>query len=357
MKLVIKIFVVLIIVFFIAVGGFYFAYKNGIKSVSNDKTSVEFNVKSGSNFYSIVPELEKANLIKSEFFYKLYIKLNKPGQIQTGIYELNKSMSVEDIVNTLQGKSKNPNEIVMTFKEGYDMKDIIKVITDKTDNTEEDVLNKLKDTNYLNTLIEKYWFIDNSILNTELYYSLEGYLYPNTYQFKDKKVTVEEIFNKMIDQMNKKLANYKEAIEENNYSFHQILTLASIVELEGLNKEDRYGIASVFYNRLNSNMNLGSDVTTYYGAGVEMGERDLYMNEINANNGYNTRSNAMMGKLPIGPISNPSIDTIDTVLNPKQTDYYYFVSDKKGKSYFSKNITEHNATIAKLKQEGLWYEY
>jgi UPF0755 protein len=357
MKLVIKMFFVLIIICILSLGGFYLAYKNGIKSVSNDKTSIEFNVKDGSNFYNIVQDLKSKDLIKSEFFYKLYIKFNQPGQIQKGIYELNKSMTVSDIIKTLQGKSKNPNEIVMTFKEGYDMKDIIKVITKHTNNTEEDVLNKLKDTNYLNSLINKYWFIDSSILNNQLYYSLEGYLYPNTYQFKDKKVSVEEIFNKMIAQMDKKLTDYKSNIEGNKYSFHQLLTLASIVELEGLNIEDRNGIASVFYNRLNSNMNLGSDVTTYYGAKVEMGDRDLYMNEITANNGYNTRSNSMMGKLPIGPISNPSIESIAAVLNPTQSDYYYFVSDKKGKSYFSKTLNEHNQIIAKLKSEGLWYEY
>lgn len=358
MKLVRRFLIIITFIVIVGILGFWVVYNTNIGCVDKKNTDViRFDVKDGSNFYNIGSSLKKEGLIKSEFFYKLYIKLNKPNHIQTGIYELNKTMDVEDIVKTLQGKSINPNELSITFKEGYDMKDIIKVITSKTNNTEEDILNKLKDTEYLTSLINKYWFIDESILNSEIYYSLEGYLYPETYRFKDKDVSIEEIFNTMIEQLNIQLERYKSDIEQNSYTPHQLLTLSSIVELESLTGSDRAGVAGVFYNRLNANMNLGSDVTTYYAAGVEMGERDLYMDEITDNNAYNTRSNSMAGKLPIGPICNPSIESIGAVIHPSQHDYYYFVSDKNGKTYFSKNSTDHNNTISKLKQEGLWYEY
>ena len=215
----------------------------------------------------------------------------------------------------------------------------------------------LKNKDYLNELISEYWFIDNSILNDNLYYSLEGYLYPETYEFKNRNVTVKEIFKTMLDEMNKKIEPYKESINSNKYSFHEILTLASIVELEGAKSNDRSGIAGVFFNRLDAGMSLGSDVTTYYASKVEMSERDLYKYEIDSVNGYNTRSNSMAGKLPIGPICNPSIISIKAVLNPTSSDYYYFVADKNGNTYFTKTYSEHNRKVSELKQAGLWYIY
>ena len=157
--------------------------------------------------------------------------------------------------------------------------------------------------------------------------------------------------------MDKKISIYKDKFTENKYSIHELLTLASIVELEGINEEDRAEIAGVFYNRLNKNMNLGSDVTTYYGAKVRLSERDLNKNELNDNNGYNTRVSVMAGKLPIGPICNPSIESIKSVLYPSVNEYYYFVSDKNKKTYFTKNLNEHNKKINELKKDGLWFQY
>ena len=87
-----------------------------------------------------------------------------------------------------------------------------------------------------------------------------------------------------------------------------------------------------------------------------MGDRDLYASEVNECNNYNTRCSTFKG-LPISPISNPSMDSILSVIEPVTSDYYYFVADKNKKIYFSKNINEHNNTIYKLKQNDLWYEY
>ena len=133
--------------------------------------------------------------------------------------------------------------------------------------------------------------------------------------------------------------------------------MSSIVELEGANSDDRKGIAGVFYNRLDANQPLGSDVTTYYASKVEFSDRDLYQVEINAANNYNTRSSHLAGKLPIGPICNPSIKSIEAVLYPVTHDYYYFVADVNGKTYFSKTYNEHLSTRNDLIEAGLWYMY
>lgn len=133
--------------------------------------------------------------------------------------------------------------------------------------------------------------------------------------------------------------------------------MASIAELEGKNTEDRAEIIGVFSNRLSSKMSLGSDVTTYYAAKVDMGERDLFKEELTKENPYNTRGPNMGGKIPIGPICNPSVSAITATLNYKETDALYFVADKNGKIYFTKTNDEHNDMIRKLKDDGLWFTY
>lgn len=333
-------------------------YNVNLKAVSNESTEVEFMVESGSTYYSVISKLKDEGLIRSELCFKLYIKFNKVNNIEAGTYKLNKNMSVKDITDLFsKGNTYNPDAIVITFKEGKNMRDVAKTISEFTNNTEGEVYNKLKDKEYLKSVINEYWFINNQVLNDDIYYSLEGYLYPNTYEFKNRDVTIEEIFKTMLDEMDKQLSKYKTDILNNNYSIHEILTLASIVELEGAKSDDRAGIAGVFYNRLNSNMPLGSDVTTYYASKIEMSDRDLYQAEINDANNYNTRSTHLSGKLPIGPISNPSIESIKAVLYPESHDYFYFVSDVNGKTYFSKNYQEHLQIRDDLIEAGLWYMY
>ena len=338
--------------------GIILFYNTGLSAVSRDSSEVEFAIEEGSTYYSVISKLKNENLIKNELCFKIYIKLNNKNRLEAGTYLIKKNMSVKEIVEVLdKGNTYNPDVINITFKEGKNMRWIASTIASNTNNTEEDVYNLLNDKTYLNELINDYWFIDSSILNENIYYALEGYLFPNTYEYMNKDVTVKEIFKSMLDEMDLKLNAYKEDIQNNNYSIHELLTLASIVELEGRANSDRAGIAGVFYNRLNSGWTLGSDVTTYYAAKVDMSERDLYVNEINDRNYYNTRSDFLAGKLPIGPISNPGIDSIKAVLYPTDSEYYYFVADKNGKTYFTYTYPEHLAKRDELIEAGLWYTY
>ena len=236
------------------------------------------------------------------------------------------------------------------------MRYIARIIDENTNNTKEDVFNLLKDKDYINSLIKEYWFLDESILNENIYYPLEGYLHPDTYIF-EANATVKDIFKKMLDETDKILTTEKDNIAKNNFTIHQFITLASMVDSEGVNLEDRKNIAGVFINRLNRGMTLGSDVTTYYAAKIDLGERDLYKSEINSNNPYNTRSAANAGKLPVGPICNPSKEAIDASINYTTNNYLYFVADKNMKVYFNETDAGHNKTIRELKSKGLWYEY
>lgn len=327
------------------------------RSVGIKSKAVTFEVIAGSTFSSLADSLKKNNLIKSEFFYKLYVKINNPGSLQVGIYELNENMSVSEIIDELETGTIISNNLVMiTFKEGVNIPKLVNLITKNTNITEDEISSVLKDQDYLNELIEKYWFIDDSIKNNDIYYSLEGYLFPDTYQLH-MDGNIKAVFKVMLDNTASKLEEYKDDIENSDYTIHEILTLASIVELEAANSDDRAGVAGVFYNRLESGWSLGSDVTTYYASGIDVTERPLYQVELDEFNAYNTRNSKMAGKLPVGPICMPGIESISAAINPKEHNYFYFVADKNKKTYFRTTEYEHLSIIAKLKRDGLWYEY
>ena len=224
------------------------------------------------------------------------------------------------------------------------------IIDKGTNHSYEETLEVMSNPEYLSHWIDSYWFLTDAILNTDIYYPLEGYLAPNTYYFDNKDVPITDIIEVMLDQMEKVLEPYKEQIMKNP---HYYLTMASIVELEGTNLENRKMIVGIFENRLVSGMNLGSDVTTYYGLQVAM-TSDLTSEQFMSVNAYNTRSTTMIGKMPVGPICNPSSTSIEASVYPTDNDYLFFVADKNGKIYYTKTNAEHNKMVEEIKARGDW---
>lgn len=350
-----KIILVLVAILLIGIATLLGTYCYFKSPVSNDKKEVSIVIENGSTISDIAALLKKEGLIKNENFFKLYVKLKKVSNVYAAKYYFSPSMNLDEIINTLNEGGYNENEISITFKEGINMRGIAKLIKGNTSNSEDDVYKKLKDEKYLNSAIEKYWFLTDDIKNSKIYYSLEGYLFPDTYRFNSKDVSVEEIFNKMLDQMEKELNKYKKQIEKSKYSIHELMTLASITQSEGYNEDDFKNIASVFYNRLKTGMALGSCVTSYYGVKKDMTD-ELLQKDIDASNPYNTRGNNPVS-FPVGPISMPGAKALDATLDPIETSYYFFVSDKNNKLYFTKTLNEHERMITKLQNEGLWLEW
>ena len=303
---------------------------------SSENIGAIVEIKTGTSTKEILKQLKQNGVIKSDFASKIYIALNEVKGLQAGKYSFTGNETLPEVLNILSSGKVMDETVTITFLEGKNMR-------------------------YIASLVDKYWFLTDKIQNPSIYYPLEGYLYPDTYSFENADVDVKTIFEKMLDKMDKVLTKYKNASggdsEGQEYSGHEVLTIASIVELEGNNAENRAKIARVIYNRLAANMSLGSDVTTYYAIKVDMGERDLYSKEINTYNAYNTRGPNMEGKLPVGPIASVSEESIKAVLNPAEGDYLYFVADKNGDIYFSNTYEQHQETIATLRKKGLWYEY
>ena len=352
-KLIIIIGVILVVIILLI--GLYFY---GLTAVSKDTGIIQFTISSGEGKTDIIDHLDQEGLVKSKIAAYIYVALHRNLNLQAGDYELSPNMSLEEILNKFHEGDiiQNDNTFDLTFVEGRRLVRYAEDIAKATNTTSEEVISVLSDPEYLNELIEEYWFLSDDILNSEIYYPLEGYLFASTYELYQGS-SIEDIVKRMLDGMDEVLSDYRDEIEASSYSVHELLTLASIVELEGSTSDDRAGVAGVFYNRLKSGMSLGSDATTYYAARVDFSERDLYLSEINDVNAYNTRPAAMAGKLPVGPICSPSKESIEAVLRPEEHDYYYFVADKNGDTYFMKTYAEHYAKIKELQASGLWYEY
>ena len=315
---------------------FYF-----LTPVTRGSNVVNFTVNAGDSKTEIVANLKNADLIKNEYAALMYILVSGNTNIQAGNYELNRNMSTKDIIKTLaNGDIINAQReyVNITFREGITLEEYLELLSDNTNLEYDTIVAEINSQDFLNELIADYWFLTDDILNNDLYYGLEGYLYPNTYQIHTE-TTLNEVVRKMLDETARQLADVREDIENSDYSVHEILTMASIAEKEAMNYEDRTKVARVIYTRLDLGMNLGMDVTTYYGVGKSMTET-LTELDLADDNPYNTRNASLIG-LPVGPICNPSKESINAVLNPADTNYIYFFADiVTGNVYFTDKFSE-----------------
>lgn len=352
------ILLVIVLAFVAVIACAFLYYNNGLKAVKEGNgEDIIVKIEEGTGVTGIARLLEENKVIRDQDIMKIYCRLNNVRGLQAGTYKLNNGENLKTILGHISNGEVYKDSVRITFVEGKNMRYYAKQIAANTNNTEEDVFNLLKDEKYIDSLIEKYWFLTDEIKDKEIFYPLEGYLLPDTYEFESKDVSVETIFNVILNYMDKYLSQYKDTEMPNGITIHQMLTFASIAELEGETEEDRAEIVGVFWNRLALKMPLGSDVTTYYAFGVDMGERNLTKKEIYTYSPYNTRHKDMAGMIPIGPICNPSKTAIEAAVHPKETNNYYFVADKNKKVYFTQNNDEHEKKIQELKSQGLWFTY
>lgn len=331
----------------VLIGFFVGLFIYGLTPVSDKSEKVNFTIKSGESKITVVKKLKDAGLSKSELALFVYVFFHSDMNLQAGTYELDRNMSAKEILYIIStGKIIDEREVFkVTFVEGKRLKAYVKLISEKFNFSEEDIYNVINNEEFLKKLIDKYWFIDETILKSELIYPLEGYLFPSTYEFYSD-ATIESIIYRMLDEMGKKLESYKNIMTEKNMNTHEVLSMASIIEKEALTAEDRKTVSQVIYKRLELKMSLGMDVTTYYAVQKELTD-GLSYNDLSSDSPYNTRNNNLIG-LPVGPICSPSLESIDAVFNPSETNYIYFYADlATGKVYFSETYQD----FLKYKQE------
>lgn len=330
--------------FALCIIGLIIFYNLSLREVSRSATdNIVFVVESGTSSKNIINSLYEKNLIRNKIVGYVYLKMHGSIILQAGVYDLNKSMSLPEIIDNISNGKVVDNSISITFIEGKRLSTYVEQISEAFPYSKDEILEKIEDKTYLEDLIDKYWFLTDEILDDKLYYALEGYLYPNTYQFSEDS-SIENIIEKMLDATGSILDNYREEIEQSGYTVHEILSMASIIELEAVTKDDRSMVSQVIHKRLDIGMTLGMDVTSYYGVQKNMSE-ELTVNDLSNNNPYNTR---VIYGLPIGPICNSNVESVFAVFSPSETNYLYFYADiKTGKVYFAETESEFYELIKK----------
>ena len=164
--------------------------------------TINFEVKKGEKTESIVSNLKSAGLIRSKYASLIYMILTNNKNLQAGSYELSKDMSATDIIKSINNgniKEVKKPSVKITFKEGTTLKNYIKQISEETNIDYDEAIKKVNDASFLKGLIADYWFLTPDILNTDIYYPLEGYLFPNSYEFY-KETTIEEVIKKILNE-------------------------------------------------------------------------------------------------------------------------------------------------------------
>lgn len=337
--------IIILFFIFLALGVYCFS----LKSVSKDSEEVTFIVEAGSSKIKIADNLKSAGLVRSKYALLVYLFFHSDYNLQAGTYSLNRNMDASDIIKKINSGDVKVDTVNFTFVEGKNVNDLIKLIANKFFYEESDIKKVLNDKDFIKLLMEKYDFLTDEILNDNIYYALEGYLFPDTYEILETS-SIEDIIMKMLDNTKAKLSSVD--LSNSSYTIHEILSMASIVELEAIKDDDRSRVAQVLYKRLEMGKGLGSDVTTYYAVKKTMGDV-LTLNDLKTASPYNTSemNTSMAGKLPIGPICNPSLSSIKAVLNPSDTEYVYFVANTcTGEIFFNVTGTEHMAKAAELRR-------
>ena len=313
---------------------------------------------------SVAQKLEEAGLIRYSGLFQKFAEITKKDErIGTGVFELGSHLDYNAMINNMIYSASDREIVEITFPEGYNVAQTFRLL-------ESNGVCSVADLEEwaANGELSEYWFLEGVERGDK--YCLEGYLYPDTYEFytnSEPQIVLEKFLDafdmRFTDIMKEDLENMKsryakllanrgysgDYIAEHPLTLHQVVTLASIVERETANDAESYDIASVFYNRVtNPNvLTLGSDATVYYAIGDYFHEKQkLEQSDIDFDSPYNTRK---AQGIPPGPICNPGAYSLYAALDPNDTSYHYFIYDAANSQHlFSNTYDEHLAKAREL---------
>jgi UPF0755 protein len=320
---------ILLIVFLIS-GGFYWWNQNN-KPVSTDENLQSFIIPKGYSASQIGNKLENQNLVKDALAFKLYVQVtNRSKKIQAGEYLLAPNFSLFKVVGQL---TSGPVEEWVTIPEGLRREEVVEKYINvlKRDGSDAEVFRQ-----------------DFLVLTLDN----EGYLFPDTYLFP-KTVSASIVVNKMLSTFDNKISSQMEAdINASEYNLEQIVVLASIIERETRNDEERPVVAGILLNRLEIGMGLQVDATVQYALATTKCRVGAVCNwwpiltreDMSINSSYNTYKYA---GLPPAPIANPSLSSILAAIYPSNSSYLYYLHDEDGEIHYAETLVGHNENIRK----------
>ncbi|OGJ41884.1 hypothetical protein A3I58_00630 [Candidatus Peregrinibacteria bacterium RIFCSPLOWO2_02_FULL_39_10] len=299
----------------------------------NSEETISFQIKKGSTAKEIGKNLKEKNLIKNQTAFYLYTKFNNLGEkIIAGRFLLNQSMNVKKILAAITDPKQA--EFIITIQEGITLKDVDQKLVDLTLVEPGEFLEAVK-----NFKGWKYYkFLDETALKT-LKFPLEGYIYPDTYFLDPADFKPEDLIYLTLDNFEKKITELPKS--QSKYSFHQIITMASIIENEVRSFSDRKMVSGILWKRLENAWPLGADATLLY----ITNDRKITSEDLEIDSPYNTRKYA---GLPPGPVSNPSIESITAAIFPEQSNYWFYLTTlDTGEVIYAETNEEHNANRKK----------
>lgn len=337
---------ILIIAGIVVISGYNYV-SAGLKPLdTNDSKLVQVEVPSGSSNRQIGEILQEDEVIRSGLIFNFYTKFKNLTNFQSGYYHFSADMTLDKISKELQqGGSAEPldDATKLTIPEGYDVDQIGTLIAKKTDFKKADFISLMQDQDFFSELEAAYpSLLTDAGAATDVRYRLEGYLFPATYNVHSD-TTLQDLVYQMVDATNNILTPYYSQITEKGLNVQEVMTLASLVEKEGVTESDRKNIAQVFFNRIDAGMALQSDISILYALGEH--KENVTYKDTEVDSPYNLYINLGYGP---GPFDNPSEQAIQAVLNPTANDYYYFVADTStGKVYYAETYDEHLALVEK----------
>ncbi|ORT98956.1 hypothetical protein D081_2321 [Anaerovibrio sp. JC8] len=322
------------VVFVLVFSVVFFSFMAGSPmDVEGKKDVVYVHVAKGMSSGDIGKELEKKGVISSTTSFWLATKLNgADSKFKVGTFALTKNMSAADALSILiNGKTV---AVRVTIPEGYGVKEIAKRLDEYGVCNEKDFLKAAKD----------YAPYDYMEKHNNTVYRVEGFLFPDTYDFAND-ATAEDVMKRMIDEFDNKLTpDMRKQAAARNISIYELVNMASLIEKEARYEEDMPVISQVLWKRLNISMPLQSDATLQY-VMAEIKE-DVSIADTKIDSPYNSYQNY---GLPPGPIASPGLKALQAALEPSATDYLYFVADREGRNYYSNTYDEHLAKVAEVR--------
>ena len=334
---------VLVLAILVGAGGYYTMGLRAVDPGSDEEVVVE--IPSGTGASAIVDLLNDAGLVRNRFCAKVNSRIGGYNNLQANTYIFSPSMPFQEIMKAINtGNFDYVSKETIEVKDGARLQQVADAISEQLPYSSEEILEKWSDKAYLNELIDKYWFLTSDILDSDIMFPLEGYLYADTYFVTSDSSTIEGFTEMCLDRMDEVLTERKDAIDASGFSVHALLTLTSIVTKEA-RADDQAKVAGVFMNRLNSGMSLGSDVTVCY---IFQEDRvELKVSQLESDSPYNTRK---VAGLPPGPICQVVADAVDAVLNYESSDDIYFFADEDGVVHYYKTQADFEQGI---EDEGL----
>ncbi len=339
-----KVFITIIVIALCAVGlcaGWRIYYNSQLEPVSSSKKKIIVEIPEGSNIDDIAKILYDSGLIKNRMVFQSYAGRHSRGikQIKAANYRFTPSMSSVDIFNAMLNGKDYDGAVAITIPEGKNIKEIGAILESRHICSSANFINETKKVSEYK---KNYSILSSYPDNAEGRTPMEGYLFADTYQFTSNS-SAATVVSKMLANTQSKFSDAMlKKISDNHQTVDQILTMASLIEMESKLDSDKPKIASVFYNRLAKNMKLQSDATVNYALGEK--KTNITNSDLKVDSPYNTYANTGM---PIGPICSPSLKSIKAAISPAKTDYLYFVSDSSGKTYYANNLQDHQANVDK----------